>query len=151
MKRALIGCAIVLTTVAALSSSLAQAERVYYRWVDERGNPMHSDRPPPKGIDYEVVSTGSSFKRPVDADEGAVPPEVEPSPGNDFKAVKTKEPKFEKNPEFCQRGKDNLETLNTSARIRMRNEAGELTYIDEAEKELQKKQATDNIKMHCDD
>lgn len=111
---------------------------------------MLSDRPPPKGIDYEVVSTGSNFKRPVDAEEGAVPKEVEPSAGNTFERVEDEKPKFKKNPEFCARAKDNLETLNTSARIKMRNEAGEMAYIGQAEKELQKKRAQDNIELHCE-
>lgn len=111
---------------------------------------MLSDRPPPKGIDYEVVSTGSSFKRPVEAEEGAVPREVEPSAGNDFEAVEEEKPKIKKNPEFCARAKDNLQTLNTAPRIKMRNEAGEMVYIGPEEKELQKKRAKDNIKIHCE-
>lgn len=150
--RALLNRTLPLALCAAMlaSSVPTSAQQVYYRWINERGHPMLSDRPPPKGIDYEVISTGSKFKRPVDAEEGAVPPEVEPSPGNDFEKVATEEKKVEKNPEFCQRARDNLETLNTSARIKMRNEAGELAYIDEEEKERQRKRALDNIKIHCD-
>jgi hypothetical protein len=132
------------------SATISTAEEVYYRWINERGFPMLSDRPPPKGIDYEVISTGSSFKRPVDASEGAVPAEVEPSPGNEFTKVETQESAVKKNPEFCARAKENLATLNSSARIRMRNEAGEIAYIDEEEKERQRKRAQDTIKIHCD-
>lgn len=138
-------CALMLTSAPA-----SFAEEVYYRWINERGFPMLSDRPPPKGIDYEVVSTGSSFKRPVDAEEGAVPREVEPSPGNEFETVQKEKPKIEKNPEFCARAQENLATLNTAARIRMRNEAGEMAYIDEEEKERQRKRARDTIELHCE-
>lgn len=141
---------LVAAATATLFSSTTSADEVYYRWINDRGFPMLSDRPPPKGIDYEVVSTGSSFKRPVDAEEGAVPAEVEPSPGNEFAKEEVKKPAIEKNPEFCARAKENLNTLNTSARIRMRNDAGELAYIDEGERNEQKKQAQDNIKAYCE-
>ncbi len=56
----------------------ASAQNVYYRWMDDRGNPVHSDRPPPQGVDYEVVKTGSSTVREVPATAGAVPAETSP-------------------------------------------------------------------------
>lgn len=151
LQRALLRPLLMAVCTLILAGAQASyAEEVYYRWINERGFPMLSDRPPPQGIDYEVVSTGSSFKRPVDAEEGAVPREVEPSPSNDFETVNTEKPRIEKNPEFCQRAKDNLQTLNTTARIRMKNEAGEMAYIDEAEKDRQRKRAQDTIELHCE-
>ncbi len=66
--RTLIKCTLLAACLATGMNILnAAAGEVYYRWVDERGNPTHSDRPPPKGIDYEVITTGSNFKREVDA------------------------------------------------------------------------------------
>jgi len=56
----------------------------FYRWTDERGHTVHSDRPPPKGVKYEVISTQSTLIREVDADEGAVPLNVEPGAGTDL-------------------------------------------------------------------
>jgi len=141
---------LALCATLLLGGTTSFGEEVYYRWINERGFPMLSDRPPPKGIDYEVVSTGSSFKRPVEAAEGAVPREVEPSPGNDFKQEAVAETKIQKNPEYCARARENLTTLNTTARIKMRNDAGELAYIDEEEKERQRKRAQDNIDIHCE-
>ena len=128
----------------------AHAGKNHYRWIDDRGNPVHSDRPPPKGVDYEVITTGSSLVREVDADEGVVPAEVEPRVGNEFEQVDTAAAKIEKNPEFCQRARDNLNTLDTVARIRLRNDQGELRYIDEAEKEEQRKRARETIAVHCE-
>ena len=57
---------------------------------------------------------------------------------------------IEKNPEFCQRARENLETLNTAARIRMRDEDGELRYINEEEKEEQRQRAREAIATHCE-
>jgi len=134
-----------------ISSLSANAGRDYYRWVDERGNPVHSDRPPPKGVNYEVVSTGSSLTRQVDAQEGAVPAETEPRVGNEFERVDTEQVQVvEKNPEYCKRAQENLATLTTAARIRVRNDQGEYRYIDEEEKEIQRQRAQDSIAIHCE-
>ena len=119
--------------------------------MDERGNPVHSDRPPPKGTDYEVVSTGSSLIRQVDAEEGAVPAETEPRVGNEFERVDKEQAQVvEKNPEYCRRARENLATLTTTARIRVRNDQGEYRYIDEEEKEIQRQRARDSIAVHCE-
>ena len=56
-----------------------------------------------------------------------------------------------KNPESCARATANLETLNTSARIRIRDpETGELRFISEDEKELQRQKAVETIRVHCE-
>lgn len=151
MKRAIQTCVLAgAVAVLSMAGPSAHAGKNHYRWIDDRGNPVHSDRPPPKGIDYEVISTDSSLVREVDADEGAVPPEVEPRVGNEFEPVDTASKEPEKNPEYCQRARENLETLNTVARIRLRNDQGEMRYIDEAEKEEQRKRARDTIAVHCE-
>ena len=87
---------------------------------------------------------------PVDADKGAVPLETKPRVGNDFEQVETKKVVIEKNSEYCQRARDNLATLSKNGRIRLRNDQGEYHYIDEAEKERQRKNAADAIAAYCD-
>jgi hypothetical protein len=143
-------CAILLASSAIFLSAMSvQAGETYYRWTDDKGRPVHSDRPPPKGIDYEVIKTGSGFRRQVDSDEGVVPLSVEPTESNKFKPVDTSKVKIEKNPEFCARGRENLETLDSGVRIRMRNEEGEVVYLGEEDREVQRKRAQDTIEMHC--
>ena len=122
MKRlCTISTLLLALAVPVLSSSFANAGDVVYRWKDAQGNQVNSDRPPPKDVDYEVISTRSSMVRPVDANEGAVPAEVKPSPGNEFEPVDTSTPKIEKNPEFCQRAQDNLAALDSNVIIQMRD------------------------------
>ena len=148
--RTLIKCTLVALCVATgLNILNAAAGEAYYRWVDERGNPMHSDRPPPKGTDYEVITTGSSFKREVDAQEGAVPLEVKPSPSNNFEVAK-EEPSIKKNPEYCARARDNLTQLNTRARIRIRDDQGEVKYLSEEEKTAARTKAQEAITAYCE-
>ena len=133
----------------------AHAADTYYRWKDSRGKMVVSDRPPTdSSVDYEVVSQRSSLVRRVSAGEGAVPPEVTPRPGNEFEQVDTRQEQMEaipKNPESCERAKANLDTLNTSARIRIRDqETGELRFLSEDEKETQRQKARDTIRVHCE-
>lgn len=125
------------------------AGEVYYRWVDDRGHPVHSDRPPPKGIDYEVITTGSSFRREVEAEEGAVPLEVKPRVGNEFEAV-SENTTIKKNPEYCARARDNLAQLQTKARIRWRDAEGEVKYLSEEDKAAETKKAQDAITAYCE-
>jgi hypothetical protein len=136
--------------VATLYGSFATAGQAVYRWTDDRGNPVNSDRPPPKGVDYEVISTSSSMVRPVDADEGAVPLDVKPSPDNQFEPVNTSRPKIEKNPEYCQRARENLETLDMKVRIQMRNEQGEVHFLTEEERVTQREKALNAIEVYCE-
>jgi len=148
--RTLIKCTLLAAYLATgLNILNVAASEVYYRWSDERGNPVHSDRPPPKGTDYEVITTGSGFRREVDAEEGAVPLEVKPSASNEFEAV-TDNKAIKKNPEYCARARDNLEQLDTRARIRARNDQGEVRYLSEEEKENERKKAQDAISAYCE-
>lgn len=142
--------AVLAMMALTLGYSVGTSGETFYRWKDDRGNPVHSDRPPPKGVPYEVVSTESSLIRPVEPDEGAVPREIEPTVSNDFDPVETKPMRVEKNPEYCARAKENLETLDIVPRIRMRGDDGEMRIITPEERAIQRQQALDTIKTHCE-
>lgn len=148
MKTLSLAAAALLVLTAALSTT---AGTTHYRWLDDRGNPVHSDRPPPKGTDYEVITTGSSLIRKVSGDEGAVPPETEPRVGNEFDQIDMEAPKeVEKNPEYCERARKNLEALENANRIRVRNDQGEMRILSDEEREAEKIKAQDAIADHCE-
>ena len=129
-RKGLQGSLIVLLATCSLHAAAADS---HYRWLDSRGNTVLSDRPPPAGTDYEVISTRSGLKRVVQGDEGAVPRTVVPTTGNDFEPVdRADTTKSNKNPEYCQRAKENLKTLNRRGRVRVRDDQVELRYRDEA-------------------
>lgn len=139
----------VLAALTMAASNLALSAESHYRWTDAHGNPVHSDRPPPKGVEYEVVSSGSTLVRKVSGDEGAVPAQVQPSLDNEFDQTDTKPPAIVKNPEFCKRAQENLDTLDSVARIRIRNDNGEYRFLNEEEKESQREEARRQIAIHC--
>ena len=151
MRGAKLTCiAVVVSGVLGFGALTATAGDTYYRWLDDRGNPVHSDRPPPEGVDYEVVSTQSTMVRQVEAEEGAVPAGIEPKPGNEFEQVDSAPSQIKKNPEYCQRARENLATLNETARIRMRDENGEYYYLTEEQKAAQRSNAEAAIARHCE-
>jgi len=140
----------LLFCMAIISASLSSAGTTHYRWIDDRGQPVHSDRPPPKGVDYEVITTGSGLKRVVAADEGAVPPEVTPRVGNEFDQVDEDEAtRSRKNPEMCARARANLEALSTKTRIIMRDEQGEERMLGAEEIVAEREKAEALVSVYC--
>ncbi len=137
--------------VAGLGSPSAFAERGYYKWVDSRGNPQHSDRPPPPGVEYEFISTETGFRRRVTKEEAsqggssapAMPAAPRPTP-----TAAEQQVAIEKNPELCDRAKANLDTLNSNARVRIRD-GDDIRYLTDEEKEVQRQKAQDLIAVHC--
>ena len=151
-QRVLAALCVLLALTAGAVAPRADAADTYYRWKDERGKLVVSDRPPTDpDIEYEVVSQRTSLVRRVRPGEGAVPAEVVPRPGNRFEQVDTGEAMTEKNPEACARARTNLETLDTSARIRIRDpDTGEMRYLTEEEKVTQRERAEETIRVHCE-
>ena len=140
-----------LLVLLATTGSQSAGDNNQYRWLDNRGDPVYSDRPPPKGIDYEVVSAGSSLKRVVSAEEGAVPPETEPRVGNEFNQVDgAAGTRTKKNSELCQRAKTNLEALSSSAKVKVRNEQGEVRYLNPEEMEIERQTAQAQVSVYCE-
>ena len=67
-----------------------------------------------------------------------------------FEQVNTRAPMVEKNPEFCERARENLQILDTKARVTIRNEQGEKHFLSAEEKAEQRQAALDTIAEHCD-
>lgn len=144
-------------TAAALVSGLllgtmtATADTVIYRWNDEQGNPVVSDRAPPPGVEFERITTRSSLVSPV---EDTAPATPAPPPPRSAPPAKTQPPKtektiFKKNPEYCAHARKNLETLQL-ARIRFTDENGVYRFMTEEDKEAERKNALEIIEMHCE-
>jgi hypothetical protein len=149
---------LALALSAGLWASAAPGADSYYRWRDEQGNLVISDRPPAASIDYEVVSSGSNRLRrvspgdgPATGSDGATAGQEKASedePGNETIAVEVLP---ERDPELCERARQNLETLNSAARIRVKDANGELRYLSDEERESQRKNALDTIEVHCEE
>ncbi len=146
-KRSLKASCLGLALITSVMAGNAMAEKGYYKWLDSRGNPQHSDRPPPMGVEYEFVSTDTGMKRRVSAEESREAGTAEPP---SYGKSSEKEPIVaeEKDPAKCEQAKANLQTLNSKARVRVRDEEG-IRYLTEEEKADQRKRAENVISIHC--
>ena len=117
-----------------------------YRWVDDNGNPVLSDRPPEAGIQYTEVGVDTGFRRypkPVateTSETGAELPasSVSASPlasatdgqANPIEVV-------EAQPALCEQAKDNIFKLETFPRMRVRDDDGEVRFMSDEERAAQ--------------
>jgi hypothetical protein len=146
-------CAIAATlSLMAWSGSSTGAGDTYYRWNDASGNPVNSDRPPPAGIEYDVITTNTNTRVDERADQRETPQSG--SSGTDGTADQQNMPvplmEFEKDPKACAIAQQNLETLNAHARIRMPDEDGNFRYLNEEEKANARIEAEAAISQNCE-
>jgi hypothetical protein len=114
-----------------------------YRWVDDNGNPVLSDRPPEAGIPYTEVGVEAGFKRypkPVANETAGQAPEsnVSSSPlssatGGHSNRVEV----VEAQPALCEQAKDNIFKLETFPRMRVRDDDGEVHFMSDEERATQ--------------
>lgn len=127
----------------------AAAGQSVYRWIDQQGNTVVSDRPPPVGVKYEVVNLQGNMMNQVD-DPIPAPSPAMGAAGGEAPAAGTRQPGMPKNPQYCNQAKQNLSNLNTFARIRIQGADGEYRYLTEEEKDDQRRQAQDAINAYCE-
>jgi predicted O-methyltransferase YrrM len=146
----------VLLTVP---STLAVADQTYYRWTDDSGNLVMSDRPPERpDIAYETIATqGSSLRRP------RARPAPDPSVAGTASGSASAQPSSgpaprpapqvaaaERDPELCKQARENLQILEIKPRIRAYNDQGELEYLTPEEIEEEKRRTRLTIETHCE-
>jgi hypothetical protein len=151
-RRQLLPVAAFLAVFAlALVAPPDASAQAYYRWINKEGNLQISDRPPPHGTEYEVVSPRNHTSRRVTAEQGVVLPTTESSTGDRFETQVLKPiMSQERNPELCRRARDNLFWLENRDRVRVRNEQGELVYLTPEQTEEQRQAALQVVDEHCE-
>ena len=149
MDKRTFGAAAILAVLTLVSTHLT-ADASLYRWKDAQGNTVMSDRPPPVGTPYEAISTDSSVVRRV---EGEAPPQqIVPKPKAEPETPAPAPTKtvYEKNPEYCENARKNLEVIGRAPRIRMPDENGDMRYITDEEREAEKQKNLEIVEIHCE-
>ena len=147
--------AAMIIVAAGLSGTLIASEKGYYKWKDSGGRPQHSDRPPPAGVEYVFVSTETGRSRLVTVEESrtssgsstaapAMPKPQQPTP-----TAAEQQVVIEKNPALCDQARANIDTLNSKARVRIRDAEGGIRYLTPEEKDVQRQKAVDLMAVHC--
>ena len=130
-----------------------------YRWVDDNGNPVLSDRPPEAGIPYTEVGVDTGFRRypkPV-ATETAEPGGQAPA-GSTSTSTLASSTGAEANPTqvvaadpaLCEQAKDNIFKLETFPRMRVRDDDGEVRFMSDEERAEQLQTAQSVRDAYCE-
>lgn len=145
--------AVFLAVMSSMPESAVSAEIGYYKWTDKKGYTHHSDRPPPPGMEYEFIGTESGLRRHVTAeesrDEGRPSAPVRGSPTEAEQKANEQAAAVERDPALCDQAKANIDTLNSKARVRIRDADGGIRYLSEEEKDAQRRKARDMMVVHC--
>ena len=130
-----------------------------YRWVDDNGNPVLSDRPPETGVPYTEVGVDTGFKRypkPVasdNAEPGGQPPAGTAS-GSTLASSTGAEANpttvVEAHPALCEQAKDNIFKLETFPRMRVQDDDGEVRFMSDEERAQQLQTAQSVRDAHCE-
>ncbi len=133
----------------ALAAS-GQAASNHYRWKDAQGKTVYSDRPPPTGISYEIVSSSSRNTRAVGAEEGALPAGDEGSAAAAEQLAREKQAEdARQRADLCARATSNLEALSGSAKIVVRTPEGEQRALSDSEIAQQRNTARSQVNAYC--
>ena len=122
-----------------------------YKWVDKDGNVHYTDKPPAGGQSIQLnVKTGKS-KTPAkdlntqveELDEQEEVERIRKQQEQDFAKAEA-----EKN-DYCKQLNDNLKTLQTTTRIRVTGDDGELRFMTPEEIVKRKKDTQQKIAKDC--
>lgn len=128
----------------SLAATVTHAADKLYRWTDERGQIVISDRPPEAGTPHETLSVKSG--RSLSTPATAAPAEDTTATGT---APTSQADDITANPETCRIARENLNALETAGRIKKIGDDGEPYFLTDEEKEIEKDRARSLIRVHC--
>ena len=135
-------CNTIAPAICGLLLAMPVSASTTYRWVDQNGNPVLSDRPPEAGVPYTEVGVDTGFRRyPKPAAPGTVAPDDAatassntPASNNPEKNTANTTLVVEAYPELCERARDNIFKLETFPRMRVRDDSGEVRFMSDEER-----------------
>lgn len=141
-------CAVTLLCTSPLL--LAAGPSGYYRWVDDKGAPQFTQKPPvDRPSEFVRTATGAAS-----AVEGSVAQPAASEAGTEASEERQVTGGLEgvpdRDPAKCEQTRGTLGILNSSARIREKGSDGEYRYLTPAEIGEQKRLAEEAIKIYCD-
>ena len=117
-----------------------------YRWVDDNGNPVLSDRPPEAGVPYTEVGVDTGFRRfPKPVATEAAESDGQSQPNSESASIIASASDGQSNqievveaqPGLCEQAKDNIFKLETFPRMRVQDDAGEVRFMSDEERATQ--------------
>ncbi len=140
-----------IATTLSLASGYSTAAQ-YYKWVDESGTVHYSENPPAKSGD-NVVKINIKTGKPDSGDKKSDTSNASSDQPEKVQVEETLSDVEKRNQEIIRQNCDihraNLKTMQRAARIRVKNEDGEYSFISEEEKQAKMKAAQEYISKHC--
>jgi len=132
--------------LSALFVALPTTAETYYKW-DKEGVTQYTKEKPRDVPSEEVRTLGGSKMHGSNSTPATQPTDKTDSAkatgATDSKAA------AKKDPQVCERAKANLETLQSRAQVRMKDEYGEMQTMSDQQRDEQIKKAQEAIKTHC--
>ena len=132
-----------LACLLVASISFAAPEKVY-KWTDKRGVTHYGQRPP-ANTETEVIKPQTGHSDPVTY---APAPNAGAAQTDTNKVQTTEKPL--KDPERCSQARQNLETLKTYARIKMKGDDGEYRYLTPDEQKQKLDESAKAVEESCE-
>lgn len=135
-------CTTIAPAICGLLLAMPASASTTYRWADENGNPVLSDRPPEAGVPYTEVGVDTGIRRypkpvapkvatPKDAATGGT---SAPMAGTSDQITSDVTIVAEADPDLCERARDNIFKLETFPRMRVRDDSGEVRFMSDEER-----------------
>ena len=146
-------CIVSLSTLLAVVLVTPVAHAKMYKWVDENGSVTYSQKKPPDRetttIDLKGIESADPEARQRLDDAREASEEAEND--KEFAAATGKESQArdKRIKENCKIARQNVRVLTNSARIRDKNAAGELYYLDDKAKASKLAQANKQVEDYC--
>lgn len=140
-----------LCLALAFSCVESGAGEVQYHWVNAQGEVVYSDRPPPAGVDYQVIDTqpGLIYDQPGEPATGESADESVRSSEGDA-AGKAENDESLKNAGLCEKAKMNLIALQSQGNLNVSNDEGITRKLSTEDREFAIENARKQIERYCD-
>lgn len=135
----------LVATLLATTPVLAEI----HKWVDENGETVFSEKPPP-GRETSIVKPQYGRESPEAITKLKEKTAPKPPAATDGKqASKKKEPTAAEKQANCRKARDTKTQLESSTRLRVADDKGELSYISEDERQRRIRATQESIDSWC--
>jgi hypothetical protein len=140
----------------AMALAILPAHAIY-KWVDEKGVTHFSETPPPDGrkaekLQPKVVPPSGPVAPPPDwrqREQESKARAIERNQADDAARARSQKQAAER-ADTCQRARRRLALLSEKVPVYSRNERGERTYIEDADREVEIGRMRQAIEANCD-
>lgn len=148
LLRLSLGSALLCLTTLGAAPGMAGSDQ--YRWVNQQGNEVFSDRPPPAGTDYEVISEAPGLKRVAPDETESAPAAAKAGASEHTTRVDATEAQHsKKDPELCKRAQADLQVLSGDTRVKVRDKEGKEKFLSDEEVIVQREKARAEVSVYC--